>query len=133
MAEEPLATRLAGIEAQIEGCILRGSSCEFWSNKHETKLTWATNRINEATKEMDELALKVEELNELVVELTNRLNQGVDPLQEPPRPPTPTKPVDWGFCDPNAHLCCSPRRVDEPATQGILLQPRHPLEGRAAC
>ena len=28
MAEEPLATRLARIEANIEGCIFRGSSCE---------------------------------------------------------------------------------------------------------
>ena len=38
----------------------------------------------------------------------------MDPLQEPPRPPTPTTPVDRDFCDPNAHLCCSPWRVDPP-------------------
>ena len=55
MAEEPLATRSARIEAHIEGCILQGSSCEFWSHKHEAKLTWATDSINEAIKERDEL------------------------------------------------------------------------------
>ena len=75
MAEEHLATRLARIEAHIEGCILRGSSYEFWSHKHEAKLTWATDSINEAIKERDELTTKVEELSELVVELTTRLNQ----------------------------------------------------------
>ena len=146
------------------------------------------DRINEATKERD-LATKVEELNELVVELTTRLNQGesqirsvervctfraadfhtqlhrlqgnvdnqststINPECSPSReptgpdshesvhpslvrreggtpppvstlwtpcrdslaPPTPTTPVDWGFCDPNAHLCCSPRCVDVPS------------------
>ena len=76
MAEEPLVTRLARIEAHVEDCILRGSFCEFWTNKHETQLTWATDRINETRKERDELTTKVEELNELVVELTTRLNQG---------------------------------------------------------
>ena len=37
---------------------------------------WARYRINEARKERDKLTMKVEELNELVVELTTRLNQG---------------------------------------------------------
>ena len=43
---------------------------------HKTKLAWATNRINEATREWDELTTKVEELSDLIVELTTRLNQG---------------------------------------------------------
>ena len=34
------------------------------------------DRINEATKERDELNKKVKDLSELVVELTSRLNQG---------------------------------------------------------
>ena len=76
MAEETLATRLARIEAHVEGCILRGSSCEYWSEMHQTKLSWATNKINQATRERDELNKKVEELSDLVVELTTRLNQG---------------------------------------------------------
>ena len=66
MAEEPLATRLARIEAHIKGCIFRGSSCERWTNKHETQLTWATDWINEARREQDELTMKVQELNELL-------------------------------------------------------------------
>ena len=36
----------------------------------------------------------------------------VEPPQEIPRPLTPMTPVDWGFCDPSAHLCCSPRPLD---------------------
>ena len=55
MAEESITTRLARIEAHVKGCILRGSSCKFWSDKHEAKLTWATDSINEAIKERDEL------------------------------------------------------------------------------
>ena len=43
---------------------------------HETKLAWATNRINEATRERDELSMKIEELSDLIVELTTCLNQG---------------------------------------------------------
>ena len=48
---------------------------------HETKLSWATNRINEATRERDELTKKVEELSDLVVELTTCLNQGESRIQ----------------------------------------------------
>ena len=36
-------------------------------------MTWAMNRINKAMKERDELTTKVEELSELVVELTHLL------------------------------------------------------------
>ena len=36
----------------------------------------------------------------------------VEPLQEIHCPPTPTTPVDQGFCDPSAHLCCFPRPLD---------------------
>ena len=36
----------------------------------------------------------------------------VEPLQEIPRPPTPTTPVDRGFCDPSALLNYSPRPLD---------------------
>ena len=39
----------------------------------------------------------------------------MDPLQEPPHPPTPTTPVDWGFWDPSAQFYCSPRRADAPS------------------
>ena len=81
MAEETLAIRLARIEAHIEGCILQGYYCEYWSELHETKLTWATNRISEATKERDELTRKVEELSNLVLELTICLNQGESRIQ----------------------------------------------------
>ena len=81
MAEETLATKLARIEAHVERCILRGSSCEYWSEMHETKLTWATNRINEAMRERVELTKKVEELSDQVVELTTRLNQGESRIQ----------------------------------------------------
>ena len=81
MQEETLAARLARIEAHIEGCILRGSSCEYWSEMHQTKLDWATNKINKATRERDELTKKVEELSDLVVELTTRLNQGESRIQ----------------------------------------------------
>ena len=73
--------RLARIEAHIVGCILRGTSCEYWSEKHETKLTCATNRINEATRERDELTKKVKELSDLVLELTTHLNQGESQIQ----------------------------------------------------
>ena len=76
-----MATRLARIEAHMERCILRGSSCEYWSEMHETKLTWATNRINEAMRERVELTKKVEELSDQVVELTTRLNQGESRIQ----------------------------------------------------
>ena len=81
MAEDTLLTRLARIEAHIKGCIFRGSPCERWTNKHETQLTWTTNRINEARREQDELTVKVEELNELVVELTTQLNQGENQIR----------------------------------------------------
>ena len=76
MQEKTLAARLARIEAHVEGCIFQGSSCEYWSELQETKLSWATNRINEATRERDELTKKVEELSDLVVEQTTRHNQG---------------------------------------------------------
>ena len=81
MAEETIATRLARIEAHVEGCILRETSCEYWSEMHKTKLAWASNRINEATRERDELTTKVEELSDLIVELTTSLNQGENRIQ----------------------------------------------------
>ena len=76
-----MAARLARIKAHIDGCILRGSSCEYYSELHQTKLGWATNRINKAMRERDELAKKAEELSDLVVELTTRLNQGESRIQ----------------------------------------------------
>ena len=75
MQEENLAARLARIKAHVDGCILCGSSCEYYSELHQTKLGWAMNRINEAMRERDELTKKVEELSDLVLELTTRLNQ----------------------------------------------------------
>ena len=88
MQEEALAARVARIEAHIDGCILCGSSCEYYSELHQTKLGWAKNRINKATRERDELTKKVEELSNLVVELTTRLNQGESrrPQGETPTP-----------------------------------------------
>ena len=48
---------------------------------HQTKLDWAANRINEDRRARDELSKRVDELNDLVVELTTRLNQGESKIQ----------------------------------------------------
>ena len=48
---------------------------------HQTKLDWATNRINEDRRERDELTKRVDELNDLVVELNTCLNQGESKIQ----------------------------------------------------
>ena len=48
---------------------------------HQTKLDLATNRINEDRRERDELTKRVDELSDLVVELTTRLNQGESKIQ----------------------------------------------------
>ena len=65
----------------MNGCILRGTSCDYYLELHQTKLDWATNRINEDRRERDELTKRVDELNDLVVELTTRLNQGKSKIQ----------------------------------------------------
>ena len=56
-------------------------SCERWTTKHEAQLTWATDKINEARRERDELQMKVEKLSERVVVLTTRLNQGENQIR----------------------------------------------------
>ena len=76
MQDETWAARLARLEAHINGCILGQTSCEYYLEVHQTKLDWATNRINEDQRERDELTKRVDELSDLVVELTMRLNQG---------------------------------------------------------
>ena len=65
----------------MNGCILPGTSCDYYSELHQTKLDWVTNRINEDQRERDELTKRVDELNDLVVELTTRLNQGEIKIQ----------------------------------------------------
>ena len=81
LAEEPLASRMSRNEVHVESCRFTGMSCERWTLKHETQLTWAMDKINEARREQDELLIKVEELNERVVELTTRLNQGENQIR----------------------------------------------------
>ena len=68
MDEEPLASPMSRIKAHVESCRFQGMSCERWTTKHETQLTWAMDKINKARRERDELLMKVEELSERVVE-----------------------------------------------------------------
>ena len=44
-------------------------------------MDWATNSINEDRRERDELTKRVDELSDLLVELTTRLNQGESRIQ----------------------------------------------------
>ena len=74
LQDESSAARLARLEAHLNGCILRGTSCDYYSELHQTKLDWATNRINEDRRERDELTKRVDEL-------TTCLNQGESKIQ----------------------------------------------------
>ena len=76
MTEESIVSRMTKLEAHVAKCRSRGILCEKWANSHEAKLTWAMDRVNEARNKRDELRAKVEELNNLVTELTARLDQG---------------------------------------------------------
>ena len=75
LQDKSSAARLARLEAHINGCILRGTSCDYYSELHKTKLGWATNRINKDWRERYKLTI------DLVVEVTTCLNQGESRIQ----------------------------------------------------
>ena len=41
LQDESSAARIARLEAHISGCILRGTSCDYYSELHQTKLSCA--------------------------------------------------------------------------------------------
>ena len=67
---------LARIEAKITISTNRGIQCEKWGITHEAKISWATQKIEEARNERKAMKATIEELTEQVKQLTTRLNQG---------------------------------------------------------
>ena len=80
IAEETIASRVTKLEAHMDGCRNRGISCERWAVTHDAQLSWATTQINKIRRERDKLRRIIEELDDRIVELTTRLNQGAEQM-----------------------------------------------------
>ena len=73
---ESTMAMLARIEAKITISTNRGIRCENWGITHEGKISWATQKIEEARNKREAMKATIEELTEQVKQLTTRLDQG---------------------------------------------------------
>ena len=73
---ESTTAMLARIEAELTISTNRGIKCKRWAITHDAKISWATEKIQEARNEREEMKATIEELTEQLKQLTARLDQG---------------------------------------------------------